>query len=251
MISDSPVTLGLLERGETVDYVGPNGYCDYDLVLSYAGGTTLEQLKRIAGARRTAPLCGHVDPESYVPAAPRSEYMGDLSYIGSYAVDRQSKLDALFLEPARRAPQRRFVLAGAQYPHDFAWTDNIYFVRHLPPPEHPAFYASSRATLNITRRDMAIAGYAPSGRLFEAAACGACLITDEWPGLEDFFAPGTDILIARDAEDTLGAMELSDAELRRIGDRARERTLAEHTSDHRAAEFMAHIAAAQSHTSTS
>jgi spore maturation protein CgeB len=242
---DSPVTLGRLKRGEAVDYVGSRGYSDYDLVLSYAGGPALDALKQITGARRTAPLYGHVDPQAYSPAAPAPHYRGDLSYIGSYAADRQASLDALFLEPARRAPRRRFVLAGAQYPADFAWTDNVYFVRHLPPAEHPAFYASSRATLNVTRRDMAQMGYAPSGRLFEAAACGACLISDEWPGLADFFSPGEEILLARDAADTLAALELSDIELQRIGRAARARALSDHTSARRAAEFLEHVGAAR------
>ena len=242
---DSPVTLGRLKRGEAVDYVGPNGYRDYDLVLSYAGGPTLEALQTVAGARCTAPLYGHVDPAAYVPAKSDAAFRGDLSYIGSYAADRQPKLDALFLQPARRRPERRFVLAGAQYPSDFAWSDNIYFVRHLPPSEHGKFYASSRLTLNVTRRDMAEMGWCPSGRLFEAASCGACLITDWWPGLEDFFVPGKEILVARSTEDVLAQLDLGDVELRRIGDAARARVLRDHTSDRRAAEFLAHVGVAR------
>jgi spore maturation protein CgeB len=243
---DAPVTLGRLRRGEAVDYVGANGYRAYDLVLSYTGGPALEQLQSLAGASNTAPLYGHVDPDSYAPAERDPNYRGDLSYIGAYAADRQSKIDALFLEPARQRPERRFVLAGAQYPADFAWTRNVYFVRHLPPGEHPRFYASSRLTLNVTRHGMAVMGWCPSGRLFEAASCGACLISDEWPGLDEFFAPGDEILIAHSTQDILAALELSDAELRRIGAAARHRALSDHTSERRAVEFEALVTRARS-----
>jgi spore maturation protein CgeB len=120
------------------------------------------------------------------------------------------------------------------YPEDFPWTENVFFVRHLPPGEHPAFYSSSRLTLNVTRRAMAEMGYCPSGRLFEAAACGVPVLTDRWEGLEHFFTPGSEILVASSAEDTLAALAMDDGGLRRIGKAARERTIEEHTSDRRA-----------------
>jgi spore maturation protein CgeB len=242
---DTPVTLGRLQRGEAVAYVGPRGFQDYDLVLSYTGGLALDLLRDVTGARRAVPLYGHVDPEAYAPTAGNEAFRGDLSYIGTYAPDRQQALDALFLEPARRRPERRFVLAGAQYPADFAWSNNVYFVRHLPPPQHPAFYGSSRLTLNVTRRDMAAMGWCPSGRLFEAASCGACLISDNWDGLDAFFTPGEELIIANGCEDTLAALELSDAELRRIGEKARARVVAEHTSERRAEQLEAIVASAR------
>src|SRR5205807_2626504 len=135
----------------------------------------------------------HVDPEVHRPAAPARHYAADLSYLGTFAADRQAALETLFVEPARRRPAGRFVLGGAQYPHDFPWSPNIYFVRHLPPSEHPAFFCSSRATLNVTRPDMVDMGWCPSGRLFEAAACGAAILSDTWEGLDSFFAPGEEI----------------------------------------------------------
>jgi spore maturation protein CgeB len=147
-------------------------------------------------------------------------------------------LETLFVEAARRRPQSRFVIGGAQYPADFPWADNIFFVRHLPPSEHPAFFSSSPLTLNVTRRDMAAMGWCPSGRLFEAAACGTALISDDWEGLNAFYAPGSEIIIARSTEDTLAALEMSEAEVKRLATAARERTLAEHTSAHRAAELI-------------
>jgi spore maturation protein CgeB len=236
---DTPVTLARLDAGERVDYLPPDGLRGFDLVLSYTGGRALDALRDRLGARRVAPLYGSVDPEIHRAADPVAHYRADLSYIGTYAEDRQAALSALFIEPARLLPERRFSIAGAQYPQDFPWTPNIFFVRHLPPSEHPAFYSSSRLTLNVTRRAMAEMGYCPSGRFFEAAACGAPVLSDWWEGLDSFFDPWSEIIVARDTAQSVAAIETSDEQLRRIAAAARERTLAEHTAERRAEELEA------------
>ena len=238
---DTPVTLAALKLGACPDYIARNGLSEYDLVLSYTGGAALHELRDLLGARRVRALHGHVDPDVHRPAPVDVRYRADLSWLGTYAADRQAVLDELFLEPARQRPQSKFLIAGAQYPPDYAWSENVYFVRHLPPQEHSAFMASSRLTLNATRQAMAECGWCPSGRLFEAAACGATILSDRWRGIEAFYTPGEEILIAYDADDTLAALELDDATLKRIGSAARERTLCEHTAAHRATELISHL----------
>lgn len=235
---DTPVTLARLEAGEPVPYIGPRGLSGFDLVLSYTGGAALTELRERLGARHVAPLYGSVDPEVHRPSAPLPQYQADLSYLGTYAVDRQPVLERLLLEPARRLPERRFVIAGAQYPVDFPWKPNVWFVRHLPPPDHPAFFASSPLTLNVTRADMARMGWCPSGRLFEAAACGTAVLSDTWEGLGDFFEPGREILLAGTTEEAMAAISLSREEVSRIARAARERALAEHTADRRAGQML-------------
>jgi spore maturation protein CgeB len=234
---DTGVTLHRFAAGQPVDYLGPRLLRDYDLVLSYTGGKALELLKRTLGAKRVAPLYGSVDPEAHKPAAANPRFASDLSYLGTYAEDRQSALEALFLEPARRLAHRRFCLGGAQYPAEFPWTDNIFFVRHLPPAEHSEFYSSSRWTLNVTRAAMADMGYCPSGRFFEAAACGTPVLSDWFEGLDYFFRPGSEIMVAHSTADAIAALEMSDAERDRIAKAARERTLTEHTAGARAVEL--------------
>lgn len=234
---DTPVTLDRLRSGQPVEYIGSRGLRDFDLVLSYTGGAALSELRERLGARRVFPLYGSVDPDVHRPVPALERFRADLSYLGTYAADRQSALEELFIGPARRLPDRRFVLGGALYPQDFAWTENIYFVHHLPPAEHPAFYSSSLLTLNVTRRAMAQMGYCPSGRLFEAAACGTPILSDRWDGLNQFFEPGREILIACDTAGAIEAMQISRGELDRIARQARERTLAEHTAARRAEEL--------------
>jgi spore maturation protein CgeB len=234
---DAPITLDRLRNGEPVDYIGPRGLRDFDLVLSYTGGATLDELRQRLGARRVAPLYGSVDPEVHKAAPWLERYRADLSYLGTYAPDRDAVLKELFVEPARRLPDHRFVIGGSMYDRGFPWEPNIYFVAHVPPHDHPAFYCSAKLTLNVTRRAMAEMGYCPSGRLFEAAACGAPVLSDYWPGFETFFEPGREILIGRTTADAMDAIDRSPEELARIARAARERTLEAHTADARAREL--------------
>jgi spore maturation protein CgeB len=234
---DTPVTLADLDRGDAVAYVGPRGLGDFDLVLSYTGGRALRALETRLGARRTAALYGSVDPDVHRPAAAMDGQRSCLSYLGTYAADRQPALRALLLEPARRLPRRRFTIGGAQYPRDFPWRDNVSYVRHVAPADHAAFYGSSTLTLNITRAPMAAMGHCPSARLFEAAACGTPIVSDRWEGLDRFFEPGAEILVVDGADDVVAALDLPARELGRVAERARARVLAEHTALHRAAEL--------------
>ena len=237
---DTPVTLAGLGAAGKVEYMPTRGLGDFDVVLSYTGGRALDELKNRLGARRVAPLYGSVDPENHRPVPMREELQSTLSYLGTYAEDRQQTLTQLFIEPARELSAERFLIGGALYPEEQqiqCWPGNISLLRHVPPPDHPAFFCSGRATLNVTRGVMAKYGYCPSGRLFEAAACGVPLLTDEWEGLDSFFALGQEVLPVRSTNDVVQALSLSDKELRVIADSARERTLAEHTGAHRVKEL--------------
>jgi spore maturation protein CgeB len=234
---DTPVTLARLSAGEPVGYIGEYGLSPFDLVLSYTGGAALPALQERLGARRVAALYGSVDPDLYRPFSPTLMKHAALSYLGTYADDRQAALDRFLIEPARRRPQAQFILGGAQYPPAFAWTGNIRFLGHVPPDRHPEFYASARLTLNVTRAAMAASGWCPSGRLFEAAACAAPIISDWWRGLEDFFEPDREILIASTTEEVLATLDRDDAELAQVGAAARERILGAHTAAHRAAQL--------------
>ncbi|MBM1171735.1 CgeB family protein [Microvirga arabica] len=230
---DTPVTLAKLERGDH-EYLTPALIQDYDVYFSFTGGPTLEHLMEQYGSPAARALYCSVDPKAY-PALER-EKRWDLSYLGTYSPDRQPTLERLLIEPARRAPHLRFVVAGPQYPADIDWPSNVERIDHVPPGEHPAFYAQSRYTLNVTRADMIRAGYSPSVRLFEAAACGTPIISDIWDGIETLLEPGRDIILAEKPDDVLEVLGTW-AETRRkaLGASAQGRILAEHTAAHRAA----------------
>ncbi len=235
---DTPVTLSQLAKGETPPYLPAQGLAGFDLVLSYTGGEALNQLRSRLGARTVASLYGWVDPESHsrVPACP--EFSSDLSYLGTYAVDRQRSLEELLITPACELSKYRFVIAGAMFPKPEEWPSNVRYFSHISPPQHSSFYSSSPLTLSVTRGTMAALGYCPSGRLFEASACGTAVLSDWWEGLDQFFTPGEEILIARSTSEAVTALTADRGLLVQVGARARERTLDCHTAAHRAQRFI-------------
>jgi spore maturation protein CgeB len=246
---DTPVTLAKLERGDH-EYLNPALIPGYDLYLSFTGGPILDRLERDYGSPDARALYCSVDPELY-PAL-RRERRWDLSYLGTYSPDRQPTLERLLVEPARRAPGLRFVVAGPQYPADIAWPENVERIDHVPPADHPAFYAASRYTLNVTRADMIRAGYSPSVRLFEAAACGVPVVSDVWDGIETIFQPGREILLAHEADDVLDVLrDPSPARRDALAAAARARVLAGHTAAHRAETLEEALRDARARTSAS
>ena len=239
---DTPITVAKLRAGGA-EYVGTDQIPGFDLYLSFTAGPILEILQGEFGARRALPLYCTFEPKTYYPRPAARRYECDLSYMGTYADDRQPKLEELFLRPARRLPSKRLILAGSQYPESMEWPASVEHIRHLSPRFHPQFYSSSRLTLNISRAHMARWGFSPSVRLFEAAACGCPIVSDSWPGLETLFTTGHEILVAERCEDILALLtDTDDSELIQIGRQGRERVLAEHSSLRRAQEFENYIA---------
>jgi spore maturation protein CgeB len=243
---DTPVTLERLKH-DSCDYLRASQVPKFDLMLSFTGGPTLTRLESEFGARRARALYCSVDVEQHRPAAMRRDI--ELGYLGTYSDDRQPALEELLNEPARRLSKWRFAVAGAQYPASIQWPKNVRRVEHMPPDKHSLFYSRQRFTLNLTRADMRRAGYSPSVRLFEAAACGTPIISDDWVGLDEVLTPGKEILLARTAEDVVTYLQsLSDAEARQLAAAARDRIGAQHSSSQRAAELESYISEARMST---
>lgn len=229
---DTPVTLRKLAEGDH-EYITPALIPRYDLYLSFTGGPTLGRLERCLGAARARPLYCAADPDVHCPEP--ALHLWDLGYLGTYSDDRQGPLEQLLVEPARLLPRASFAVAGPQYPPTIDWPENVSRTEHLSPEAHRSFYSAQRFTLNVTRRDMAEAGYSPSVRLFEAAACATPIVSDAWPGIETFFHPGEEILLASGTEDVIRLLcEMPERARAAVGRRARQRVLAEHTAAHRA-----------------
>ena len=235
---DTPITLAALRTHGRTEYLESRLIPHYASYLSFTGGPVLRELATRFGSPYPVAFYCSVDPDLYHATPLNPRFSCALSYLGTYAPDRQPKLMTLLNETARLLPREHFIVAGPQYPSGVPWSDNVERIMHLSPPEHPAFYSSSRFTLNLTRGDMVAAGWSPSVRLFEASACGAAILSDPWPGLEDFLSPNTEILLPRTAAEVAYILRnLPDSDRLALGRRARDRILSEHTSLHRAEQF--------------
>jgi spore maturation protein CgeB len=237
---DTPVTLAKLAAGDA-EYVTARLIRRYDLYLSFAGGPVLRKIEKEFGSPMARALYCSVDPKLYFPEEQTPKW--DLGYMGTYSEDRQPSLERLLVDPAQRSPKLKMVVAGPMYPKEISWPTNVERIEHLPPASHRRFYNSQRFTLNLTRADMRNAGYSPSVRIFEAAACGTPIISDYWPGLETFFELEEEILTATSAQDVLIHLnDISEKDRRAMGERARLRVLASHTSEQRALELESYVA---------
>ena len=235
---DTPVTLGKLDEADH-EYLEPELVPRYDVYLSFTGGPVLEALERDYGSPAARAFYCQIDPDEHRPLSGSVPW--HLGYLGTYSDDRQPGLERMLLEVARMSPRGRFCVGGPGFPEE-GWPDNVERIDHVPPPAHPAFYNRQRFTLNLTRARMVRAGWSPSVRLFEAAACGVPVISDRWEGLDRFFELGSEIVLAEDTEDVMRTLRDVDAgEARRIGARARGRVLAEHTAEHRVRELEEHV----------
>ncbi|MHB8283253.1 MAG: CgeB family protein [Caulobacteraceae bacterium] len=238
---DTPVTLAKLARGED-DYLRASQIAEYDVYLSFTGGPTLDLLERQYGSPAARALYCSVDAKVYRPLDEPLRW--DLSYLGTYSDDRQPTLERMLIAAARQAPHLRFAVAGPQYPAGIDWPANVERIEHVPPAGHPQFYAASRFTLNVTRQDMIAAGFSPSVRLFEAAACGTPIISDRWEGIDTLLAPGREIVLADTTQDVLAAIAMPEPQRLALGRAGRAAVLAAHTADHRAQDLESHLQAA-------
>lgn len=236
---DTPVTLKKLDEGDE-EYLSLRQMPLFDIYFSFAGGEVLSRLENTYRARRAAPLYCSVDAARYRNSGEPKVW--DLGYLGTYSADRQPAIERLLIEPARRLPNQRFVVAGPQYPSDIDWPANVERIEHLPPAEHASFYSRQRFTLNVTRAPMVLLGWSPSVRLFEAAACGTPIISDRWKGLGDILPLDEAILVADDADDVVHALQsIEQADVDAIANEARRIVLAKHTGEARARELAAAV----------
>ncbi len=236
---DTPITFTKLYKKD-YEYLAPDLIPKYDMYLSFSGGPVLSKLEEEFGARTAKPFYCCVDTALYY--SENCETKWDLGYLGTYSSDRQPSLELFLNKPAGNFAKGRFIVAGPMYPENITWATNVERISHIPPHEHRSFYNSQRLTLNLTREDMRNIGWSPSVRLFEAAACATPVISDWWEGLDDFFTPGKEILIAHSTEDVLKILtDLPFSEIEQIGRAAQERCLAEYSAELRALELEQYV----------
>ena len=236
---DTPVTLAKLEKND-YEYLDPEIISRYDMYLSFSGGPILKHLEEHYGSPMAKPLYCSVDPNLYYPEEKPVKWQ--MGYLGTYSTDRQPTVQELLNKPAANSPGQKFVVAGPQYPADFPWAKNVERIDHLPPAQHREFYNSQKFTLNVTREDMIKAGYSPSVRLFEAAACGVPIISDYWDGIGSIFEIEKEILIAKTSNEVLKYFEtISEEKRKEIGVNAKKKVLKYHTAKARAKELENYV----------
>jgi spore maturation protein CgeB len=229
---DAPATLERIAK-DPDDYFHeliPN----YDLVLTYGGGNPVSDAYTRAGARKCIPIYNALDKTTHYPVEPSDRFSGDIAFLGNRLPDREFRVDDFFLKPAGLLPDKQFILGGSGW-HDKLLEKNVRYEGHIYTREHNVFNCSPKAVLNISRQSMADYGYSPATRIFEAAGAGACIITDNWEGIDMFLEPDVEILVANSGEEVADIIQkLSWQKAAEIGNRAYERITSEHTYAHRA-----------------
>jgi spore maturation protein CgeB len=211
---------------------------DYDLILTYGGGEPVVRAYQQLGAKSCIPIYNALDPDTHYPAPADERFAADLGLLANRLPDRERRVEQFFLKPAQLLPNKHFVLGGNGW-EDKLTTPNVKTVGHVYTRDHNAFNCSTRAVLNVNRDSMASYGFSPPTRIFEAAGAGACLITDEWEGVDLFLEPGTEVLVARHGDDVADYVaNLTEEKARQIGEAARRRILSEHTYTHRARQLQ-------------
>jgi len=229
---DAPATLAELRASP--DHPLRHALKTLDLVLTYGGGKPVIDAYQALGAKECVPIYNALDPHTHHPVPVEERFKTDLSFLGNRLPDREARVDEFFLKAAHALPERSFMLGGAGW-DDKPFSPNLTYIGHVPTKDHNAFNVSARAVLNISRDSMAQNGFSPATRVFEATGAGACLITDHWEGIDYFFKPGEEILVARDGQDVADLVhDLTAEKAAAIGKRALSRALADHTYEQRA-----------------
>ncbi len=240
---DAPATLASVEA----DAKNPFRACipQYDFIFTYGGGAPVVEHYLALGAKNCYPIYNALDPETHHPAAKDATLECDLVFVGNRLPDREKRVEDFFLRAAELAPEMAFVLGGEGWGTK-RLPSNVKWIGHVGTGDHNRVNCSARMVLNINRESMADVGFSPPTRVFEAAGAGACLITDRWTGVETFFRPDEEILIASGAEDIVRFLrEIGPEAAQKIGTAMRERALGEHTYSLRAQQVQAILKSAR------
>ncbi|MFB9863801.1 CgeB family protein [Rufibacter immobilis] len=232
---DAPATLDRVES----DPADPFRPCipQYDLILTYGGGDPVVNAYTKLGAKKCVPIYNALDTATHYPVAPEAKFACDLAFLGNRLPDREARVEQFFLDVAAQLPDQQFLIGGSGW-HDKPMSANVNYIGHVYTNEHNAFNCTPKAVLNISRESMARYGFSPATRVFEAAGAGACIITDYWEGIDFFFEPDTEILVAKDGEEVAKLLQgLTKERAKAIGEAAYKKVLANHTYGNRADEL--------------
>lgn len=229
---DAPATLDRVQNNLTDQF--HQLIPAYDMVLTYGGGDPVVNAYGTLGAKRCVPIYNALDTASHFPVEPEEKFTCDLAFLGNRLPDREARVEEFFLKPAAALPDKKFMIGGSGW-GDKPMSENVTYIGHVYTQDHNVFNCTPKAVLNISRESMARYGFSPATRVFEAAGAAACIITDYWEGIDFFFEPDKEILVAKDgAEVTAVLAGLTEEKAKAIGEAAYHKVLSEHTYSHRA-----------------
>ncbi len=224
---DAPATLARVEANSSDPF--RDLIPQYDYIFTYGGGTPIVDHYRKLGAANCHPIYNGLDSDHHHPVTPDPQYACDLAFVGHRLPDRERRVEDFFLRAAELAPEMKFILGGEGWGGK-SLPVNVRWIGHVATHQHNVVNSSARMVLNINRDSMANVGFSPPTRVFEAAGAAACLITDRWPGIDQFFAPEQEILIASSAKEIVSQLrEFTPTDCKRIGEAMRQRALRDHT----------------------
>lgn len=229
---DAPATLDRIENDVNDPF--NKQIPKYDFILTYGGGQPVIDAYERNGAKKCVPIYNALDTETHFPVEADTKFFGTLAFLGNRLPDREKRVEEFFIKPAQNLPKQKFLIGGSGW-GDKEMPENIEYLGHVYTKDHNAFNCTPMAVLNISRDSMAKYGFSPATRVFEAAGAGACIITDYWEGIDTFFEPGKEILVAKSGEEVEKILaELTPEMAKEIGDAAYKKVLDAHTYEHRA-----------------
>ncbi|WP_018480108.1 CgeB family protein [Pontibacter roseus] len=229
---DAPATLDRVHHNPQDQFLSL--IPQYDMVLTYGGGDPVVNAYEALGAKKCVPIYNALDTATHFPVEPDERFACDLAFLGNRLPDREARVEEFFLNPAATMPDKKFIIGGSGWGDKFM-SDNVTYIGHVYTKDHNAFNCTPKAVLNISRESMARYGFSPATRVFEAAGAGACIITDYWEGIDFFFEPGKEILVAKSGEEVAAILaDLTEEKAKSIGEAAYKKVLDAHTYSHRA-----------------
>jgi spore maturation protein CgeB len=229
---DAPATLARVDQNPSDPF--RDLIPKYDFVFTYGGGDAVVEHYMRLGAKNCVPIYNAVDPDTHHPVTPERKFKCDLAFVGNRLPDREARVEQFFLAAAETASEFQFLLGGEGW-GSRSLPRNVRWIGHVGTDLHNAINCSARMVMNINRESMAEIGFSPPTRVFEAAGAAACLITDAWTGVEQFFEPGREILLASGADDIVSYLrEITPANAHQIGSAMHARALRDHIYQSRA-----------------
>lgn len=226
-----------VSRGFRFDYYDGVDLSEFDVFFSNSKQVVADI--KAMGGRRVEPLYYAADPTLFTPVDVEKDV--DIAYFGYGSQFREEWMEKMITIPSRRLPQFAFHVGGGRFGVDLG---NAKLVGDLSYSQFRDFVCRSIVNLNITRWSHTRVYASSTSRPFELAALEACVVSQPYNGIEEWFDIGREILVvnsANEAVETYRWLVDDRQEAVEFGKRARRHILKEHTFQSRALQLIGAI----------